>query len=246
MLVCREAPYFDNMFNGSFKEAKAQECFLQEEEPFAFELFVCYIYANCFPDDIKAVCGVRFVYEPMIKFYVLADKLMMSKAAKTASLDALVKARAANQSPLNETTFKFVLAHTAEGCPMRKLVFNIICRDFLTCPGLDRIWIVSCLKSASFDQTVELLMALKHLASVKPTLYEDVCTKMVREKRSITSLPEYQAGYLKGKKGTSIKGIQDHSDSDKKQVTGNTEGWLVELLRQHDRSSPPASPVPAG
>ena len=42
-LVCREAPYFDKMFNGNFKEAKTQECRLQEKQAFTFELFVSYI-----------------------------------------------------------------------------------------------------------------------------------------------------------------------------------------------------------
>jgi hypothetical protein len=93
-LVCREASYFDKMFNGNFKEAKTRECSLREEEPFVFEVFVYFIYAGRFPEDVKAVSGTTSEYEPIIKFHVLADKLLMSKTAKTASLDALVKARA--------------------------------------------------------------------------------------------------------------------------------------------------------
>jgi hypothetical protein len=67
-LVCREAPYFDKMFNSNFEEAKAQECYLQEEEPFAFELFVFYIYTKRLPDDAKTVSGVTSVYEPIMRF----------------------------------------------------------------------------------------------------------------------------------------------------------------------------------
>jgi hypothetical protein len=67
-LACREAPYFDKMFNGNFEEAKTRECYLQEEEAFAFEVFVSYIYAGRFPEDVKAVTGIIPVYEPIIKF----------------------------------------------------------------------------------------------------------------------------------------------------------------------------------
>ena len=79
-LVCREAPYFDRMFNGNLKEAKTQKCCLQEEEPSTFKLFVSYIYAGRFPADVKAVTGILPVYEPIIKFYILADKLLMSRS----------------------------------------------------------------------------------------------------------------------------------------------------------------------
>jgi BTB/POZ domain len=206
MLVCREAPYFDKAFNGSFEEAKTQECYLPDDESFTFELFVSYIYTNRFPDDVKAVSGVIPVYEPVMKFYVLADKLLMSNAAKTASLDALIKARATSGLCLNKTTITFVLARTAEDCPLRQLAFDIISRDFLATPDLGRDWLACCLKDVSFEQTTQLLMAMKNLACIKPGLSEEFPKKMVRETRSIATAPEYQTGYLKGKQGSSSRG----------------------------------------
>jgi hypothetical protein len=207
MLVCKEAAYFDKAFNGSFEEASKQECSLLDEEPVAFELFVSYIYASHFPDDVNAVTGVDPVYGPITKFYVLADKLLMSNTAKTASLDALIKARATSGLRLDDTTIKFVLAHTAEECPLRQLVFDIMCRDFLTTPALGKGWLISCLKDVSFEQTTQLLMVMKHLANIKPALMEEFSMQMVRERRSIASAPEYKIGYLKAEKETSIKGL---------------------------------------
>jgi hypothetical protein len=206
MLVCREAPYFDKAFNGSFEEASNQHCFLLDEAPSAFELFVAYIYTNRFADDVLAVAGVLSVYEPIVTFYVLADKLLMSKTAKTASLDALIKARATSASRLDEITIKFVLAHTAEECPLRKLVLNMMCRDFLMTPVLGKEWLVSCLEGVTFEQTTQLLMAMKHFSNIKPGLIEDFSKKMWREKRSIASAPEYQIEYLKAEQGPLIKG----------------------------------------
>jgi hypothetical protein len=197
MLVCREAPYFDKAFNGSFEEASSQHCSLPHDMPSAFELFVSYIYANRFPDDVLAVTGVLPVHGPIMAFYVLADKLLMSKTAKTASLDALIKARATSGSRLDEISIKFVLAHTAEECPLRKLVLDMMCRDFLMTPVLGKEWLVSCLKGVTLELTTQLLMAMKHLSSIKPGLNEDFSKRMWREKRSIASAPEYQIGYLK-------------------------------------------------
>ena len=197
LLLCKEAPYFNKMFNGNFDEANTQECYLKDEEPYAFELFVYYIYANRFPDDVNTVAGVILVFEPIVKFYVLADKLLMSKAAKTACLDALIAARAASGHRFGENTVKFVLSHTAEGCPLRKLVVDIIARDFLDFSPMGQNWLTACLKDAPFEQILQLMMAIKQVACVKPALTEEFCKKMVREKRSITSVPEYQTGYLK-------------------------------------------------
>jgi hypothetical protein len=196
-LVCRKAPYFDKMFNGNFEEAKTQDCCLQEEEAFTFEVFVFYIYTGRFPEDVKAVSGIASVYEPIIKFYVLADKLLMSMAAKTAALDALVKTRASSCLRMDETMIKFVLNQTADDCPLRKLTVDMMCRDFLNNQGCGRDWLDSCLKDASFEQIAELLMAIKSVAGVRLHLSEEICKKLVNERRSITSVPEYQIGYLK-------------------------------------------------
>jgi hypothetical protein len=225
LLVCKEAPYFDKAFNGSFEEASKEECSLPDEEPVAFELFVSYIYTSHFPDDVKAVTGVVPVYGPITKFYVLADKLLMSNTAKTASLDALIKARATSGLRLDETTIKFVLAHTAEECPLRQLVFDIICRDFLTTPALGKDWLVSCLKDMSFEQATQLLMAIKNLANIKYSLNEEFSKKMVREKRSIASAPEYQIGYLKAEKETSIKGLNKDLLGGGRQAGSPRSGW---------------------
>src|SRR2546423_14932335 len=111
-LVCREAPYFDRMFNGNLKEAKTQKCCLQEEEPSTFKLFVSYIYAGRFPPDVKAVTGITPVYEPIIKFYILADKLLMSEEAKTAALEAFTIARDSSGLCLNGAMIELVLTRT--------------------------------------------------------------------------------------------------------------------------------------
>ena len=160
-LVCREAPYFDRMFNGNLKEAKTQKCSLQEEEPSTFELFVSYIYAGHFPADVKAVTGIIPVYEPIIKFYILADKLLMSKEVKTAALEAFSEARSSSYLHMNGAVMELVLNRTADDCPMRKLTVDMFSRDFLNNQGFDREWLVSCLKNVSFEQIVELLMAIK-------------------------------------------------------------------------------------
>jgi hypothetical protein len=196
-LVCRKAPYFDKMFNGNFEEAKTQSCSLKEEDAFTFEVFVSYIYTGHFPEDVKAVSGIASVYEPIIKFYVLADKLLMAKATKTAALDALVKTRASSCLRMDETTIKFVLNRTADDCPLRKLTIDMMCRDFLNNQGCGRDWLNSCLKDASFEQIAELLMAIKSVGGVKLHLSEEICKKLVDGKRSIASAAEYQIGYLK-------------------------------------------------
>ena len=160
-LVCRNAPYFDRMFNGNFKEAKTQKCCLQGEEPSTFELFVSYIYAGHFPADVEAVTGIIPVYEPIIKFYILAGKLLMSKEVKTSALEAFSKARSSSGLYMNGAVIELVLNRTADDCPMRKLAVDMFSRDFLSNQGYDRDWLVSCLENVSFEQIVELLMAIK-------------------------------------------------------------------------------------
>ena len=206
-LICTEAPYFDKMFNGNFEEAKTQECHLEEEEPFAFEVFVAYVYTKHFPDDVKEVTGVLAQFEPIVKFYVLADKLLMSKEAKTAALDAFIKARVSSGMLLNEVTTRFILSQTANDCPLRKLAMDMLCRDFLTRQDYGTKWLMACLKDAPFEQTAELLRAMKGVASVKPALTEEISKKLVREKRSITSIPDYQIGYLKVAAQLAPKGL---------------------------------------
>ena len=56
---------------------------------------------------------------------------------------------------------ELVLNRTADDCPMRKLALDMFSRDFLDNKDCGRDWLVSCLKSASFEQIVELLMAIK-------------------------------------------------------------------------------------
>lgn len=170
-LVCREAPYFDKMFNGNFEGAKTQECCLQEEKAFTFEVFVFYIYNGYFPEDVeglKAVTGITSVYEPIIKFYILADKLMMSKEVKTAALEVFAKARDSSGLRMNEPMIKLVLNRTANDCPMRKLAVDMLSRDFLDNRDCGRDWLVSCFKNASFERIVELLMAIKSDAQYAP------------------------------------------------------------------------------
>jgi hypothetical protein len=164
-LVCREAPYFDRIFNGNFEEAKTQDYCLREEEAFAFEVFVFYIYNGHFPQDVKAVTGISHVYEPIMKFYILADKLLMSKEVKTAALEAFAKARDSSGCRVNEAMIEVVFNRTANDCPMRKLVVDMLSKDFLDNLDCGRDWLVSCLKNASFEQIVELLMAIKSTAS---------------------------------------------------------------------------------
>lgn len=167
-LVCREAPYFDKIFNGNFEEAKTQDCRLQEEEAFTFEVFVFYIYNGRFPQDVRAVTGISPVYEPIIKFYILAEKLLMSKETKTAALEAFAKARDSSGRRMNEAMIELVLNRTANDCPMRKLAVNMLSRDFLDNRDCGRDWLISCLKNASFEQIVELLMAIKSDAQMSP------------------------------------------------------------------------------
>lgn len=204
-LVCKEAPYFDKMFNGSFEESKTLQCYLEDEEPSTFEVFVSYIYTRHFPDDVPRVSGNLAAYDPIVKFFVLADKLLMSKAAKDASLDALVRDRAKRNTCFSETTIEFVLARTASDCPLRKLVVDLTCRDFLVATSWDQDKLLSCFKDMTFEQTKQLLLTMKSFVDKTFALKEDPCKKMARERCSITKVPEYQIGYLKIEQQPSAK-----------------------------------------
>jgi hypothetical protein len=113
---------------------------------------------------VKTVTGSGPVYEPTIKFYIPADEFLMSQAVKTATLEEFVKARALSSLPMNKAEIEFVLNRTADDCPMRELVIDTFSRDFLGNQDRGRDWLVSCLKDASFEQIVELVMAIKSAA----------------------------------------------------------------------------------
>jgi hypothetical protein len=76
------------------------------------------IYNGRFSQNVKTVTGIGPVYEPTIKFYILADEFLMSQAVKTATLEAFVKARTLSSLPMN-AEIEFVLNRIANDCPMR-------------------------------------------------------------------------------------------------------------------------------
>jgi len=101
-----------------------------------------YIYNGRFSQNVKTVTGIGPVYEPTIKFYILADEFLMLQAVKTATLEAFVKACALSSFPMNKAEIEFVLNRTANDCPMRELVIDTFSRDFLgnrPGPGLARL-----------------------------------------------------------------------------------------------------------
>ena len=195
-LICKASPFFEKMFNDSFEESETQKGYLKKESAYAFEIFVFRIYSNRFPEHTTTILGHRPFLQALFDFYLLADKILLPKKLKTEAIDMFIRLRASSKFVIEESCVNEVLASTAEDCPMRRLIIEIMCYDFIKNDALDEKWLAGCMKKASFPQVCDIVTNMKRMSLIKAGT-EDPCEKLVRQKCSIANVPMYQTGYLK-------------------------------------------------
>lgn len=129
-LLCARSPYFDRMFNGHLQEATLHSCNLQAPEDSAegFEVFLSWLYRGNLPESYEAVAGPKRLFSSLASFCILADKLLLAKETKVQALDAIVQAYLTDDAEfmLESSSINSVLLTTAEDCPLRRLVVEMM------------------------------------------------------------------------------------------------------------------------
>jgi len=90
-LLCRDAPVFDRMFNGGFKEAVKNSADLPDDEPETFDSFLKWLYRGTFDEIDKVTANSKS--GPMwerIKLYCFAEKYCINVLADSA-MDTIIE-----------------------------------------------------------------------------------------------------------------------------------------------------------
>lgn len=201
-LLCSKSPYFARMFNGKLLESRTGECYMDKDSVEAFEIFTSYLYSDRFPEDYKTVINTKSRYMPLVDFYILADKLLLAKEVKIEAIDTLVLTRNVAgkvKRVMAAATVNRVLLATAEDCPLRKLVIDIMLRDYLASFVPDENYLVGCLRDVPLLQVMGLFSVLKNPSGFLLSFQDDVCTVLASKDESIKSIARYQTGFLKKK-----------------------------------------------
>lgn len=82
-LLIKKAPYFNMMFNGSFKESSTQEGSFSDDEPISFKLFITWLYQDRVQGLGKAAkgnAGDGWLY----RLFGLAEEYLVARLADQA------------------------------------------------------------------------------------------------------------------------------------------------------------------
>ena len=201
-LICSQSPFFQGLCTNDMREKQISEYYLPEDDPQAFELLTYYVYRQALLDDYCQVCDTGFRYLPIIKFYILCDKLLLANEAKVMALSALAKARFDNikdcgdLSSIAHETVNRVLLSTAEDCPMREMVMKHVWQSFLL--GQDSSYLTGCFDNIPVEEVCKCMEFLKDTAA-SGTRSKTPPSLMAAERgQSIADRPDYQVGFLKG------------------------------------------------
>ena len=184
------------MFNSCLQEAVTKECYMKEDSVPAFEIFTSHVYTNRVPDDHQSITASTSIFGPLVDFYILADKLLLPAEVKTQAVDTLVKARAKSKLAISSLTVNNTLLKTAEDCPLRRLVVDIMWIDYLYMRKPNN-WLGECFRNVPGSQCVETVGALRETFNFASSGKQDPCEKMITEGQSVAQVPRYQTGYLK-------------------------------------------------
>ncbi len=120
-LLCHDSTYFDNAFNGSFKESKEEDMYLPEDCAETFDLFVSWLYRRdlgCIPKSLGTTEATNRIYR-FRRLYVLADKLCIN-TLKNIALDYLQRLYlTANLVPGSDNAYDSYKS-TLAGSPLRR------------------------------------------------------------------------------------------------------------------------------
>ena len=206
-LICQLSPFFDGMFNGILSEGMSQECSLPEDNIAAFEILVSRVYSRTFPTncaEIVAAKNGKKVYDSIIRFYSLADRILLPKGMKVEAMRALVEAQKDHPtSGLWSSTVVFALRDLAEDCPMRTLVVEPASHKMLcarSSPGWQQ-WLLNVFQNVESKHSVELMMALQERVDFDSASFSAMTPKEhLQSLPTPDLLPRFMTGFLKPQK----------------------------------------------
>lgn len=172
---------------------------MPEDDPDVFELLVHWLYTNLLPDpEMQAAspAGIALV----VKFFILADKILLADKVKTELMDCLTRAFCrAPWGGFPLWIMSTVLRETVQDCPIRQLVMDLTCQDLLNSTEDGDIYrkerIAITLASCSPFEAAEFaenLIVNDRNKGIRSDLYqvEIVCSK------SVAAIKRYQTGFL--------------------------------------------------
>ena len=114
-ILCRSSPYFEKMFNGSFKEAGAASAAFPEHHPYSFEILLLWIYNGQNASSLLSRSDQKIDWS-ISETYSLADMLQIP-SLKDQLVSHLVQdqKRSANLGSLARA-----YSRTPAGCGLRK------------------------------------------------------------------------------------------------------------------------------
>lgn len=209
-LLCERSQYFCRMLQGGFREAREGVVSMPEDCPLAFEVFVNWLYAGFVPSLSPKLVRSSSRITLLVKFHVLAEKLILPETVKAAVLDHILYLFKQRERFLL-SDLKYVLRNTLDDCPMRALVKDMFCYEILL-PGNSnqrehKDQVITIMQVFHDEEKIELLTELLLQAqhgfpkdftdALQDTENADDPTLYDLLRVNIKGRSRYQTGYLK-------------------------------------------------
>jgi BTB/POZ domain len=196
LLVCTKSPYFDKCFNGNFAEAKTAECRFPEDDSSAFEIFMNYLYTGQVPKDCSGITASERTDTALVSFYLLADKLLLPNEAKTSTINSLISWCKDQNSIIGPVAGQLVLNSTAEHCPLRRLVVDMVCWNHLLANQVPDDSLQNFLTDVN-EPPYEYIFATIRDISFGDEFEDPFWHADTKKSGDISKIERYQIGYLK-------------------------------------------------
>ena len=211
-LLVRSSPFFEKALQGQFQEGLANAVYLPEDEPKGFEIYVHTIYTGEIPGSVKIGTTAKeetSSYEALIGYYLLANKLLLSKHRLVEALDTFFAVRLQAYSydfsmlfPSN--IIATTLRRTARDDPLRTILLDFATISFADPRAREeslrddlawlQTWTSELDEGDLGPQLCDMLLNVKHR-------WRHVAARRnlqgLRSEGTVAKTPRYQTGFLK-------------------------------------------------
>lgn len=215
-LLCHQSPFFAKAFDGGFEETVHGKMTLEEDDSYAFEIFLYWLYRGHLPPakpigdrgrNLAFSHGLLSITGGLAKFYLLADKYLLNDDVREEILNKVLEIRKLGQSFSDPKIITFLCHNTEDDDPPRRMVMDLACADYVK--GNDFMKQVE-QDSENFD-FVAFLKAFKDYENFSrcgrgPYYSTEPFEPTMDNKSSSTAKERYQGGFRKRRKTSHQKG----------------------------------------
>jgi hypothetical protein len=183
-----------------------------------------YLYTGQVPKDCSGITASERTDTALVSFYLLADKLLLPNDAKTSTINSLISWCKDQNSIIGPVAGQLVLNSTAENCPLRRLVVDMVCWNHLFANQVPDDSLQNFLTDVN-EPPYEYIFATIRDISFGDEIEDPFWHADTKESGDISKIKRYQIGYLKVE--NSEEGAQNHGAT----KTSSMKSHLRNILR---------------